>query len=401
MSKLQKHRSLITLIFAVVVLTTALVAVFWARGFKPDLRNGRIGHTGLIVATSVPTGAQVYLDDRLTGATDTNLTYLDPRTYKVRIQKDGYTTWEKQIEIRADLAAEIKAVLFPLAPQISPLTATGAAHPAISPDGTKIIYGVPGDRGGLVLLSLGTGPFVLGQSNKSLAKNQAGYDFSRATFIFSPDAKQAIATFKNDAGEPIANLLVETDKSQQELRDITGSLSSQLNSWQEEINTRAQAFALTIPENIKAATASAQAVTPTPNPTLAGSQQPVTSNQSISIDYYPTGIIPSPDEDKILYKDKAGKYKVYDQKLKKVSNLPDFSDLINITWFPDSEHLLVAQKNGIAIVETDGQNKMVVYSGKYEGEVAFVNPSGSKLIILTTLAQPDGTPPNLYAINLK
>lgn len=396
MTRLQKHRSLYSLIIAVVVLVTALAAVFYARGFKPDIKNGRIGRTGLIVATSLPTGAEVYLDDRLTGATDTNITYLDPRSYKVRIQKDGYTTWEKNIEVIADLASEIKALLFPLAPQISPLTATGAANPSLSPDTTKIVYGTAGERGGLMDLTMNSAPFALGQSTHTVVKNQGAFDFSKASFLWSPDSKQVIATFKNEQGLVSANLLIDMDKNQQDIRDITASLNSTLESWQEEINTRAQTQAIAAPDSVKNATPGAVVASPSPvTPAIPPSQSPTILN------YFPTGMMFSPDEDKILYKDKAGKYNVYDIKLKKLSQLPEFSDLINITWFPDSAHLLLLQKNQISIVETDGSNKMVVYSGRFEDSFAFLNPSGSRLILLTTLAQPDGTPTNLYAINLK
>ena len=119
------------------------------------------------------------------------------------------------------------------------------------------------------------------------------------------------------------------------------------------------------------------------------------------LNYYPTGLIFSPDEEKILYKDKAGQYKVYDLKAKKESTLPTFNDLASISWYPDSNHLVVAQKDLISIIEADGANKMTIYTGKFEDGFVFAHPSGTKLIILTTLTQTEGTPANLYSINLR
>jgi hypothetical protein len=139
---LSKHRVFFTISMAILVLLAAAIAIFYARGFKPDFKNRTIGRTGLIVATSVPTGAQIYLDGRLTSATNDNITYLDPKTYKVKIEKDGYAAWEKDVEIKADLATEIIALLFPLAPEIKPLSITGATSPGLSQDGAKIAYGV-------------------------------------------------------------------------------------------------------------------------------------------------------------------------------------------------------------------------------------------------------------------
>lgn len=410
MSRLQKHRTGYSIVIAAAILIIGLAAIFWARGFKPNLKTASFSRTGLIVAKSDPAGAQVYLNDRLTAVTDTNITFLDPGTYKVRIQKDGYSTWEKSIDIKADLAEEIEALLFPLAPQISPMTATGAHNPTLSPDKTKIAFGTPGERGGAMLISMGNAPFALGQNTRTLARNQpappqAGgvYDFNRAKYVWSPDSKQIIATFTGQDGQAVANILLDSDRSQQELRDITGSLNSTIASWQEELVTQSQAQAVKLPDDIKTATAEAKTVDSSQSTidSLENSPLPASDSRLSTLDYFPSGFQFSPDDEKVLFKNKESKYQVYDLKLKKSHTLPEFSDLINISWYPDSNHLVLVQKNQISIIETDGGNKMVVYSGKFENGFVYPNPQGTRLILLTTLAQPDGTPPNLYAINLK
>ena len=400
---LAKYRVLFSILIVVFVLTLAAVVIFWARGFKPNFKNGTIERTGLIVAASTPTGAQVYIDDRLTSATDTNIAFLEPKIYKVRIQKDGYTTWEKEIEVRADLATEIKALLFPLAPAIKPLTTTGAASPTLSPNGTKIIFGVSGERGGLYSLSMTERNLPFRQELRLLAKNQSAFDFSGSNFVWSPDSRQVVARFVSEEGQSSANLLVDTDKSEQELRDITASLTATFQSWQEQISTLAQTQAMIAPDEVKSATAEAE-----PNSsqlTVDGSQkkqsvnnEPITTNQ---LNYFPTGLMFSPDEEKILYKNKEGIYKVYDLKAKKEYTLPDFDNLVNLSWYPDSSHLVIAQKDLISIIEADGTNKMTVFSGKFENGFVFAHPTGDSLVILTTLTQPEGNPPNLYSIDLR
>ncbi|MEX2028160.1 MAG: PEGA domain-containing protein [Candidatus Curtissbacteria bacterium] len=404
---LSKNRTVFTIAIAALLLLAGLGAIFWARGFKPNLQNGTFSRTGLIVATSIPTGAQVYLNDRLTSATDTNIAFLDPEVYKVRIQKDGYTTWEKDIEIKADLAVEIKALLFPTAPQISPLTTTGAANPTLSPDNSKIVYGVPGVNGGAYMLPMDKGIFPFRQDARLLAKN-TGLDFSTAKFIWDPDSKQVIATFTDADGETLANLNLDSDKTNQSANDITAGLNSLITSWQDLLGTRAQTQAVTIPQAVKDATATATLPSPSPSPSASN----LTLNPSpLSLNYYPTGLILSPDEEKVLYIDKkgspseasakGGKRKIYDLKNKKDYTLPDFPDLAAIAWFPDSNHLVVAQKNLISIIEADGTNKMGIYSGRFENGFVFAHPTGTKIIILTPLTQQEGTPPNLYGINLR
>lgn len=399
---LAKHRVPFAAVCILLILAAALVAIFWARGFKPDLRNGRIGvgRTGLIVASSIPTGAEVFLDDKRTSATNTTIGYLDPKKYKIRIEKDGYTAWEKEIEIKADLATEIKALLFPVAPEIKPLTTTGATSPILSPDGGQIVYGVTGERGGIYVLSMADRPFPFRQDVRLLAQNKSNVDYSKATFIWSPDSNQVIARIKGANDQITSNLILDANKSNQQPNDITASLNATISDWQQQINTKAQTQVILVPDEIKSATQTAQIASPSPSPKpkTPSTQLPTTNYQ---LNYFPTGLMLSPDEEKVLFKDKNGKYKVYDLKVKKEFTLPDFSDFINISWFPDSSHLVAAQKDMISVIETDGGNLMTVYSGKFEDGFVFAHPSGTRLIILTTLTQPEGTPPNLYSINLR
>lgn len=406
MKILSRHRSLFTLIVALLLLTAGTIAIFYARGFKPDFKNGKIGRTGLIVAASTPTGAHVYLDDRLTSATNTNIAYLEPRKYKVRIQKDGYTAWEKEIEIKADLATEIMALLFPLAPEIKPLTTTGATSPMLSPDGTKIVYGTPGERGGIYVLTMSDTPMPFRQDSRLLAKNSPIFDYSRAGFVWDPASKQIIAQIMDTDGKIIANLLLDSEKTEQgDPKDITGALTATLAGWQDQINTKAQTQASTAPDQIKSATAEAKTVNSSPMPAQKSSpattpDNPITRQPDSPINYYPNGLTYSPDEEKIFYLNRENKYKIYDLKKKLEYTMPDFPDLISIAWYPDSNHFLIVQKDLISIIEADGANKMTIYSGKF-ADVAYIHPSGTRLIILTHLAQSDGSPANIYSLNLK
>ena len=398
-----RNRTIFSISIAVLVFTIAAGAIFWARGFKPDFKKG-IERTGLLVITSTPTAASVFLDGRLTAATDTNIAYLDPKTYRVRIEKEGYSTWEKDVDVVADLAVEIRALLFPVAPGIKPLTTAGASSPALSPDGTKIVYGTAGENGGLFLLPMSDRPFPFRQGPRLLVKNQPNFDFSKAIFIWGPDSKELIAQFFDDEGKTVANLLVDSDKKDQPVHDITASLNATFSGWQAEITQRAQTLALLAPDELKAATAEAKPNQKEPKTSKESIQTPTLGLPGIQTDlinYFPTGLIFSPDEKKILFRNKDSKYKIFDIKDKRESTLPEFENLNGISWYPDSNHLVIAEENKISIIETDGLNKMTVFSGNFTNGFVFANPAGSGLVILTALTQGEGTPANLYEIDLK
>ncbi len=405
---LAKHRVFFSVAIVLFVLIAGVGAIFWARGFKPNLRTGEIKRTGLIVASSTPTGASVYLNDRLTSATNTNIAFLDPGIYKVKIQKDGYSTWEKEVLVREDLATEIKALLFPLAPEIKPLTSTGAYNPAISPSNSKIVFGVPGATGGVYVLPLVDSPFAFRQNPKVLAKNTGSFDFSKAKFVWNPNSEEFIARFEESKPSPspsaktgqaqstnqtttaTANILLISQDDNQQNPDITASLNATLAAWATQIDDQTKNLAILAPDEVKQSTAE--------------SAPDVSSKQFSStnlVNYYPNGLIFSPDEKKILYKHKDGNFRVYDLNQKVDFKLPKFDDLLNISWYPDSDHLVVAQKDQISIIDADGHNKITVFSGKFENGFVFAHPNGFRLIVLSTLTQPEGNPPNLYSINLK
>ena len=76
-------------IFLSLVIATILV-VLYGKGYRFGLGPGKLElkGTGLLVAKSIPDGAQVFIDDKLKTATD-NTINLPPGEYRVKIFKEG------------------------------------------------------------------------------------------------------------------------------------------------------------------------------------------------------------------------------------------------------------------------------------------------------------------------
>lgn len=98
--------------------TGAFIAIKFANGYRPT-KNGIIEGTGLLAANSFPSGAQVYINGKLTTATD-DTKNLNPGNYTVEIQKDGYITWKKDLIIEKELVTQTNAVLFPSVVSLTP-----------------------------------------------------------------------------------------------------------------------------------------------------------------------------------------------------------------------------------------------------------------------------------------
>ena len=112
-----------------------------AQGYRPDFSTKSLLPNGLLVATSNPNGAQLYIDGRLKSATNTTLN-LSPGEYEVEIKKDGYIPWKKTLIIKKELVTKTDAYLFPTFPDFKPLTFTGVESPILSPDGQKVVFAV-------------------------------------------------------------------------------------------------------------------------------------------------------------------------------------------------------------------------------------------------------------------
>ena len=68
----------------------AVIVIRLAQGYRPDIDSLQLQPRGLLVATSEPDGAQVFINGKLTTATNNTLN-LVPNTYEVEIKKDPET----------------------------------------------------------------------------------------------------------------------------------------------------------------------------------------------------------------------------------------------------------------------------------------------------------------------
>ncbi len=417
-------RLLITLITAVFLIFGTIVAIRFAKGYRLDLKKKKIAATGLLVANSFPTGAQVFIDDKLTTATDDTFN-LPPGEYKVKIIKDGFIPWEKVLTLKKEIVTQTNATLFPAVPDLKALTFTGALNAIPSPDGQKIAFSVASAsselKNGLWVLDLNSKPLALSRDPRQIARNSNQLDYTKAQFVWSPDSKQIIASYDKN------NILLEAEKFNDpgSLHDVTARLSLILDEWKKEIQLKEAKKIEKLPlEMQKIATESAQIISWSPDEEKL--LYTATASASILENLIPSlpGSNTQPEEREIkpdniyLYDLKEDKNFFIVEKIKEeqaseekslslidifYQSLPFFQPASNqqIQWFPDSYHLVLQEKDKLTILEYDGTNKDVVYAGPFEESFVYPWPDSSKLLILTSFNRETPYPPNLYAIVLK
>ncbi len=373
----------LTIISIIMIGVAAAVAILLAKGYTLSPQEKRIVGTGIITVASTPDSASVYVDGHLTTATNATISSLPPKTYAVKVVKEGFIPWEKNIEVKEGLVSEIKITLFPAIPTIYPLTYTGLSNAILSPDGAQLAYVVPAtSAGGVKKAGIWVWTMVKNQPI-SFARSSEPHqitgstlgDFSKAKLKWSPDSKQLLVTLANN------NYLLEADRLNSEPKDITPTINSTLKGWQEDIDSK---------ENVRLLTIKSLKI-----------RQMASSSGFMRW---------SPDETKFMFRKEAltekeasgssvvSDIKVYDLETLKQYSLPSAKAYI---WLPDSRHIVLVEENSISLVEPDGTNKGVIYAGSFKDNFVFPWPDSSRLVFISSLPTPTASEPNLYGINLK
>lgn len=369
-------RFIITIATLLTIIICAGIAIFFAKGYSISTKEKRIVGTGIVTIKSEPDAASVYLDGHLTTATNATISSLSPKTYSIRVVKEGFIPWEKSVAVKEGLVNEIKVTLFPAIPTIYPLAFTGVANPVLSPDGSKLAYIVPSSsspkkNGIWVWTMVNNQPiaFVRSSEPHQISSNIVT-DFSKATLRWSPDSKQVLATVDNN------NYLLESDTLNSDPRDITPILSATLSGWEEDTRAKKGASILAIKDINLRKIASDSAV-----------------------------VSWSPDETKFIAEGVDG-FKVYDLEEK---SPVDFSSKSQYSlpaarahlWLPNSRHIILIEEGTISLIEFDGTNKAVIYAGTFADNFVFPWPDSSRLVIISSFPTPTASEPNLYGINLR
>lgn len=402
------------LLIPFVVLLLLFIATFfvilYGKGYRLLFQRGepQVTKTGILHITSEPTAAQVYIDGHLTTATN-NTVNLTPGKYNVKVAKDGFADWQKNVQIEKEVVTNADVFLFPKAPTLQGISTSGVEAVNIDPSGSKLAFKIASQsaqKNGIYIFDMTARnfPVLAGQSNSTQIANDTTGLFSTAQLTWAPDGKQLLASVAGELGPTY--YLLKTDGFNESPQDVTATISTTTEAW----HAQRQAKEAALLKSLK-----------------KGVQTYAKKNFHI--------LAWSPDEKKILYQAntsgqmpvflkprRIGNNLLYERRdLKKgavyVYNIPEdvntrLIDSISsictdkptcvspFTWFPDSNHLLYIHDKKIDIIEGDGSNQTTLYAGPFIDHYVYPWPDGSKLVILTNLNNTS-VAPTLYTIGLQ
>lgn len=389
-----KIRSLAYLVLTFALVSAlAVIVLLLASGYRFDFKTGTIRGTGIISVSSTPDGALVYLNDTPQDATNTSIINLDPSTYSMRIEKDGFSPWNRQVEVKTELVTKVDALLIPLYPTLQPLTFTGVTNPTLSPNGQKIVYSVTsGKNAGVWLIDLEEGPFNIARKPELLVASSDSIDYSEAKFSWSPTGEDILIEVSNtETATPTYQLFSIGTSTIAPIDDL-----SLLNSTWDELFQSQQTEQLATLDKVTITDLAGlknQLLSPSGEYVLNSKVNGDTEDYYIyTIQQETTTQTNQPTPTIVIPKDES------------VLSLPTSTDH-TVQWYPDSHHLIITTDKGdgnqvVEIIEITGTNRTQIFSGLVKDMQSFPNLNGSKIIILTRF-NPESEGYNLYSVNLR
>ena len=397
-NKINKQLAISIFIFIGLVLATILVVLYgkgYRFGFEPT--GFELKGTGLLVAKSIPDGAQVFVDGKLKTATDATIN-LPPSEYVIRIVREGYFPWEKRVKIQAEIVTQVEALLIPIAPKLESITELGAINPVIDPSLTKIAFIISSgsaQRNGIYVFDMGSNRILTLQGSSTQIVDDSFDLFSQSRISWSPDGQDIIATISGTFTN--TTYLLDTDKPNQPPNDVSLSLESINETWQALAQARERSIRNALPRKVRVLADenfNILSISPDENKIL------YTASRSASL---PLVIEPrliavnSTPEDRNIQEELVYVYDVREDRNYKMDQL-NFENANS--WMNNSRHLLFVRENALHIIDFDGLNDTVIFAGPFEHKYIFPWPDSSRIVILTNLGNKN-TLPNLYTIILK
>src|SRR5436190_171599 len=170
-----KKQLLISAGILMIISVITVLIILYGKGYI-NFTKGKLEFTGtgILVAKSVPDGAEVWINNNLTTATNNTINLKEGMHY-VEIRKQGYFSWKKTINVKKEVVSKAEAFLLSTRPTLQGITATEVNNPVLDPLGNKIAFTVSSESAkrdnGIYILNMNTGPIPTLQSNVTQITN--------------------------------------------------------------------------------------------------------------------------------------------------------------------------------------------------------------------------------------
>ena len=212
-----------------------------------------------------------------------------------------------------------------------------------------------------------------------------------AVYKFSPNARQILLTTKT------GNFLLDSNQLNlaQDMVNVTAKLPAIQSEWNLEKTTKDEAQFKYVPDELAFILKNSvknYTFSPDDNMVMYTASSEATLKDSLIAELPGSSTQPQSRDIKV------GKTYIYD--IKEDKNFEVLDNGRSLYWLPTSRHLIYPDEGKIIVMDYDGTNRQVVFSGNYIAPHAYPFVNASKLLILTNLGS-DSSTPNLYSLSIK
>lgn len=141
------HRRILPWIFTVVFLLTAPALVFYTAGYRWNTKKYKVERNGTLIIDSKPTDAKVILNGvDIQETTPITLQNTSPGRYLIRLEKENYYAWEKELDVQAQYVTFANNIRLWKIAQPQFIEAVSSSVIEVSPNQKYFVIGSLADR---------------------------------------------------------------------------------------------------------------------------------------------------------------------------------------------------------------------------------------------------------------
>ncbi|MFA5047806.1 MAG: PEGA domain-containing protein [Patescibacteria group bacterium] len=133
------YRRLVYSIFIIIFLIVTPLVILYAEGYRYNFQKGRVQKTGILIISSLPKKAEVYLNEKKIDKQKTNakIEYILPGDYEIKLVKEGYHNWQKKLPICENLTTFAEKIILWKNSQPQKISTLSSTNWQESPSGKK------------------------------------------------------------------------------------------------------------------------------------------------------------------------------------------------------------------------------------------------------------------------
>ncbi len=107
------YRRFVLIIFILIFLILSPVLVLYSEGYRYNFQKAKIQKTGMLIVSSVPKKADIYLDGQkvMGQQTPARIQYLLPADYELKLSKADYHDWQKKLPVYDNLTTFAEKII--------------------------------------------------------------------------------------------------------------------------------------------------------------------------------------------------------------------------------------------------------------------------------------------------